>query len=111
MDRRNLIVFVVGGLLLAAGLAILVAPRASTAPDGLERVAADQGFADAARAHDLADGPLADYSVDGVEDGSLSTAMAGIVGIAITFGIGLLLFGSLRLIRARRHPVSGSSTS
>ena len=54
---------------LAAGavalvLAAVVSHYASDRPDGLERVAADEGFLAAADDHDLADGPLADYGVE-----------------------------------------------
>jgi hypothetical protein len=36
------------GLALAVGLAFFAAPYASSSPDGLDRVAADEGFAGAA---------------------------------------------------------------
>lgn len=104
MDRKSLTLFIVGGLIVALGLAFFVSPRASGSPDGLEKVSIDEGFADTAEEHALADGPLADYGVDGVDDESLSTGLAGIIGVAITFGIGMILFGLLRTIRARRRP-------
>lgn len=96
--------FVVGGLVVVLGLAFFVSPLASESPDGLERVSIDEGFAETAEEHPLDDGPLADYGVEGVEDEGLSTGLAGVIGVAITFGIGMILFGVLRLLRARRSP-------
>jgi cobalt/nickel transport protein len=107
MDRKNLMLFVVGGLIVALGLAFFVTPLASTSPDGLQKVASDQGFADTERDHAVDDGPLAGYGVRGVEDDSLSTGLAGVIGVAVTFGLGMILFGLLRSARARRT----SSTS
>jgi hypothetical protein len=108
VDRRNLTLFLVGGLIVALGLAFFVSPLASGSPDGLNRVAIDQGFDSAAKDSASADSPLAGYGVKGVDDGSLSTGLAGIIGVAITFGAGMILFGLLRTIRARREP--GGST-
>lgn len=102
MDRKNLTLFIVGGLLLALGLAFFVSPYASSSPDGLEKVSIDKGFSGTAEDHPLADSPLADYAVKGVDDEKLSTGLAGIVGVAITFGLGMMVFGALRAIRARR---------
>jgi hypothetical protein len=98
--RGNLRLFVLAGALVAVGLAILVSPFASSQPDGLEKVAAEQEFADAAKDHDLADGPLSDYRVDGVGNERVGTAVAGIVGTLLTFGVGLGLFA---LVRTRRQ--------
>jgi cobalt/nickel transport system permease protein len=102
MDRKNLVFFVIGGLIVTLGLAFFVSPLASSSPDGLEKVAIDQGFDDTAEDHALAEGPLADYGVEGVEDEGLSTGLAGIVGVAITFGLGMIVFGALRAMRGRR---------
>lgn len=91
--RVKLGVFVAGGLVVAVLLAFLVAPEASSEPDGLEKVAIDEGFVDGASDHDLADSPTADYGVSGVDDDRLSTGLAGVIGIAVTFVVsgGLLL--------------------
>lgn len=93
-----------GGLLVAAALALFVSPFASSSPDGLERVASDKGFAGSARDHALKDGPIADYSVRGVDDARLSTGVAGLIGVMLTFGIGTLLFALMRNLRARAGP-------
>ena len=108
MDRKNLVLFIVGGLIVALGLAFFVSPLASSSPDGLEKVSIDEGFSDTAEDHALADSPLADYAVEGVDDESLSTGLAGIIGVAITFGLGMIVFGAIRAMRARR---SGPQTA
>lgn len=102
MDRKNLVLFVVGGLIVTLGLAFFVSPLASSSPDGLNKVAIDKGFSGTEKDHTLADGPLAGYGVKGVEDEKLSTGLAGIIGVVVTFGIGMVLFGLLRTVRARR---------
>ncbi len=91
------------GLVVALALALLGSPFASGSPDGLERVAQDQGFADRADDHALSDSPVADYQVDGVHDERLSTGLSGVLGVALAFGLGLGLFGLLRLL-GRRPP-------
>jgi cobalt/nickel transport protein len=104
MDRKNLVLFVVGGLIVTLGLAFFVGPLASSSPDGLNKVAIDKGFSDTQKDHALADGPLAGYGVKGVDDERLSTGLAGIIGVAVTFGIAMILFGLLRTVRGRRGP-------
>ena len=110
MDRRNLLLFVIGGLIVALGLAFFVSPYASSSPDGLERVSIDKGFADTAKAHALGDGPLADYGVKGVENEKLSTGLSGVIGVVVTFGVAMILFGALRVYRAARRPAPAGGT-
>ena len=98
---RNIRIFVLAGLLVGLGLAIFASPFASSEPDGLEKVAAEEGFDGAAENHDLADGPLADYGVEGVDDPRVGTGLAGLIGVLVTFGIGLALFGVVRVLRER----------
>ncbi|HEX5944994.1 MAG TPA: PDGLE domain-containing protein, partial [Acidimicrobiales bacterium] len=81
---------------VALALAAVVSFYASGDPDGLERVSEDEGFADAATDHDLADGPLADYEVEGVDDDRLSVGVAGVVGVVVTLAVGA---GVFRLVR------------
>jgi uncharacterized membrane protein len=104
--RTGITAIVVGGLLVTLGLAFLVSPFASSSPDGLEKVATDEGFIDTAEEHDLADSPLADYGVSGVDDESLSTGLSGVIGVAITLGIALVLFG---IFHARRPAAADRS--
>ena len=99
MRSPNLRMFLVGGLLLTVGLALVVSGFASGSPDGLEKVAEDKGFLETAKDHLFADGPLADYTVPGVDNQRLSTGLSGLIGVLITFGLALATFA---LVRARR---------
>jgi cobalt/nickel transport system permease protein len=76
----------IGGLAIAALLAVL-SPLASAHPDGLEWVAEQKGFLEAARA------PLyqiiPDYTFPGISNAALATIMAGIVGVLLVFGVAL----------------------
>lgn len=76
------------GLAIAAVVVIVLAPLASSDPDGLERVATDHGFID------LGEGApfeiLPDYTVPGL-DGSASTILAGLIGLAVVFGLAWLI--------------------
>ena len=66
----------------------LLAPFASASPDGLERVAEDQGFIDTAR--DAPYAIIADYVFPGIESEALATILAGVIGVTIIY---LLLAG------------------
>jgi hypothetical protein len=99
MRSSNLRMFLLGGLLLAVGLALVVSGYASPSPDGLEKVAEDKGFLGTARDHLFADGPLADYAVKGVDNERLSTGLSGLIGVLVTFGAGLALFALVRAVR------------
>jgi hypothetical protein len=98
----NLRMFVVGGLLVAIGLAMLVSGLASSSPDGLNKVAEDHGIAADAKQHLFEKGPLAGYAVKGVGDERLSTALSGLIGVLVTFGLGLVLFAVVRVLRSGR---------
>jgi cobalt/nickel transport protein len=93
--------FLIAGLLVAIGLALIVSGVASSSPDGLEKVAGEKGFLETARDHLFADSPLADYSVKGVGNERLSTGLAGLIGVLVTFGLGLAVFALLRTMRSR----------
>lgn len=94
--------FVLAGLVVALLMAGVAGAVASDSPDGLERVAGDQGFAGEADDHALAGSPVADYRVDGVDDERVSTGLAGVLGVVVTFaaGTGLLLAVRRRASRA-----------
>jgi PDGLE domain len=91
--------FVIAGLLVAIALVVLVSPLADSDPDGLNRVAEDQGFASSEADHDLKDGPLADYAVRGVDDERMSKGLAGVIGLLATFA---LCFGVFAVVRRRK---------
>jgi cobalt/nickel transport protein len=102
MRTSNLRLFLIGGLLVAAGLALFVSGFASSSPDGLEKVAEDKGFLETAKDHRFADGPLADYTVRGIDNERLSTGLSGLIGVLVTFGVGLALFALVRATRSGR---------
>lgn len=92
--------FIIAGLLLAFALVLFVSPFANPNPDGLNRVAIDEGFSSAETDHGLGDSPLADYAVTGVEHEGISKGLSGVVGILATFALGLGLFA---LAKKRRE--------
>jgi hypothetical protein len=98
----NLRLFLAGGLLVALGLAMLVSGFASSEPDGLNKVAEDHGFAGNASQHLFENGPLAGYAVKGVNGDRVSTGLSGLIGVLVTFGVGLALFALLRTMRSDR---------
>lgn len=101
MDRR-LMIFLATGLGIALIVAAVVSGFASSEPDGLEKVAIEEGFDETAADHALADSPLADYAVEGVDDGRVSTGLAGVIGVTITLAATLgLLYGVRRFRRER----------
>jgi len=98
-------------LLAALLVAGVVSFYASSAPDGLDRVAEDNGIAEQASDHGAAGAPLADYQTRGVEDERLSGGLAGVIGV----GVVLVLAGGLTWVVRRRgtepddpSPASGS---
>lgn len=90
----------VGGLSLALILAVL-SPLASSNPDGLERVAQDQGFLAAAQAPQY--NLIPDYLLPGVSNEALATILAGIVGA--------LVVGAVAFLIARARRSRGAATS
>ncbi|MGN9803946.1 PDGLE domain-containing protein [Micromonospora sp. L32] len=105
--------FVAVGLLVALLLAGVASNYASSHPDGLDSsllkgctVDADGEItggscpAQQAKDHELADSPLADYGIRGVDNGFLSTGLSGVLGVLLTFAVGGGVFWLLR----RRGP-------
>ena len=84
--------FMLSGLALALGIAAFLAPFASKSPDGLERVAQDLKFEQKANAQAPAKQlPFAqifeEYSIKGIPNEKISTALAGITGTLVVFGL------------------------
>ena len=79
MSRPSTRVVLAVGLLVALLLAGVVSVYASAAPDGLERVAEDTGFADTAEEHAASEGPLADYQLSN----GRGSGVAGVVGVVV----------------------------
>ncbi len=84
------------GLVIAGVIAALAAAFASGDPDGLDSVAIKNGFEGAATKPGIE--VLPGYTIPGL-DGTASTIVAGIVGIAVVF---LLVFLLGRLLARRR---------
>lgn len=88
--------WIAGGIAVAL-LVVILSPLASGFPDGLEWVAEETGFIDAAR-----DAPfelLPDYTIPLLGDSALSTVLAGAIGALLVGGVAYLIS---RLLRARR---------
>ena len=83
--------------LLVAGVASYYA---SSHPDGLEHVAEQTGFIDAAEDSATADSPLADYQTSGVDDARISGGLAGVIGVVVMLVLSTGLFWLVR----RREP-------
>lgn len=88
--------FLLTGLVVALLVAGVASFYASSHPDGLEHVAEQTGFLDSADDHAAADGPLADYRTEGVDDERLSGGLAGVLGALAVGAIGGGLFWALR---------------
>ncbi len=84
------------GLVIAALVVVVLAPLASSDPDGLERVAEDQGWIESAL--DPLYSIVPDYTVPGL-GGNLSTIVAGLLGVGLVFA---LMIGLGWLLRRRR---------
>lgn len=91
--------FVIGGLLATLAVAVVVSQFAADDPDGLERVAIDEGFAEQGEDHALAGSLFADYATDGIDNETLSLAVAGATGALVTLLVGFGLASG-----ARRRP-------
>ena len=87
----------VAGVAIAALVVVIFAPLASLDPDGLERVAADQGFID--RASNFFSGILSGYEIPGISDPAVSTIVSGLIGVAI---IVVIMFALGRVLARRR---------
>jgi hypothetical protein len=89
---------------LVAGVASAYASRL---PDGLEFVAAQLGFLDAAVQHATAGSPLAGYGIVGVADPRLSAGLAGFAGTLAVLGVAWVVALVLRRRNRRAIEVSG----
>jgi cobalt/nickel transport protein len=94
--------FIAAGLLLAAALVLFVSPWSARDPDGLTEVARQKGFARTENRHALDDSPLSGYAVEGVESEGISKALAGLIGVLVTFGMTIGLLAAVRAVRDAR---------
>ncbi len=96
--QRAIALVVLAGMLLSVLLAVAANWASSSEPDGLERVAADEGFLDTAQGSAADASPFADYGTDLVPDDGAGSALAGFVGVAAT---ALVAFGLFRVVARR----------
>jgi cobalt/nickel transport system permease protein len=89
-------------------LAGLVSSFASANPDGLEYVAEQLGFIETAEDSAVASSPFSDYAVVGIDNPVLATGLAGVLGVLVALGIGLLIARTVRS-RAAQPPASRDS--
>jgi cobalt/nickel transport protein len=111
--------FILGGLLVALFLAGVVSNFASGSPDGLDaasrkgctfnendEITGGDCMARNAKDHELSDSPLADYGLSGIGNSFVSTAIAGVTGVLVTFAVAGGIFWLVR----RRGPGASDST-
>jgi cobalt/nickel transport protein len=97
--KKSIYIFILAGLAICVALVLMVAPWASSSPDGLEKVAEDKGFLNQAEQTDPAwnSAPVPDYAMPGLEEShpALATALAGLAGTVaiflIAWGLALVL--------------------
>lgn len=94
-------VFVIAALVVTLVVAAVVSQFAVDSPDGLERVAEDTGIV--GQAGSLEGSVFSDYAVAGLENPTLSLAIAGIVGALVTLLVGSGLIVALR--RRKDKPI------
>ncbi|MFJ7197959.1 MULTISPECIES: energy-coupling factor ABC transporter permease [unclassified Streptomyces] len=99
------------GLVTALVLAGFVSYYASANPDGLEKVAADQGIDKKTEEHAAKDSPLADYGVKDISDARLSGGLAGVIGVGATIVVGSGVFYVVRRRRTQDAPDDTMRTS
>ena len=99
--RRPIAGFALAVLAVTLTLAGVASFFASSNPDGLEYVAGEQGFLASARDHLLGTSALADYG----DVGGIPVGVAGVIGVAIVIGAGMVLFRYLA-----RHKPEGPET-
>jgi cobalt/nickel transport protein len=92
--------FLVSGLLVALLVAGVASFYASSHPDGLNFVAEKAGFVDHEKTSAAADGPLAGYQTQGIDDDRVSGGVAGVAGSLLVLALAGGLFWGLR----RRTP-------
>ena len=124
-DRADVGWFLVGGLLVALLLAGVVSNFASVAArtawtratlegctvDAEGKITGGTCIAQGAQDHELADSPLADYGIRGLDNAFLSTGLSGVLGVLLTFAIGGGIFWLVRRRGRRARPQATAASS
>ncbi len=79
-------------LLVALSLVVLAAPLASSLPDGLEKFLQSLGFGEPPNPDPLLKSPMMDYNFPLLEKGTLSTIVAGAIGVLICFAVPFIFY-------------------
>lgn len=77
----------ISGIIIALFMASVLSLFASSEPDGLERVAEDQGFAEKAEEKEVLQAPMPDYVIPGIGNEEVAASLAGLIGVLIIFVI------------------------
>ena len=100
----------VGLLAVGIGIAVLItffSPLASSEPDGLEKVAENEGFIQ--KAEDAPYEVIADYVLPWVDNEDLATILAGIIGVLIVATIALTAAFVLWRLRGAQRSTAGGA--
>ncbi|MFE9339055.1 energy-coupling factor ABC transporter permease [Streptomyces sp. NPDC007063] len=108
--RRSLRPLWIAGLAVTLACAGGLSFYASSDPDGLEKVAADNGIDKQAEDHAAEDSPLADYGVEDIADARLSGGLAGVIGVGATLVVGSGVFLAVRRRNSAAPVDAGAST-
>lgn len=88
---QSVIDVVIYGGIVVMGLVLFVTPFASSWPDGLEKIAAQFGFASREAGKPLVTSPFSQYRVPGMGSLTAATALSGLIGAVIVLGVSLAL--------------------
>ena len=102
--------YYLGLLVVGIGIALLVtlfSPLASSEPDGLEKVAENEGFI--AEAEDAPYEVIADYVFPWVDNEDLATVLAGMIGVLIVAAIALTAAFVLWRLRGAQRSAAGGA--
>lgn len=84
MSKREVLI----GLGCALLVALILSPLASLKPDGLERVAENKGFLEKGEGQPILPSPIPNYTFPGIHNEKVATAVAGVAGTLVVFGLG-----------------------
>ncbi|SES22574.1 energy-coupling factor ABC transporter permease [Streptomyces qinglanensis] len=109
--RRSVRPLWIAGLVVTLACAGGLSFYASSDPDGLEKVAADNGIDKQAEDHAAEDSPLADYGVQDIADSRLSGGLAGVIGVGATLVVGSGVFVAVRRRSNSGAPVEAGASA
>ncbi len=95
ISNRFYLYFLLVSVVIAGGLSFY----ASSSPDGLEKIAEDKGFLETAKDSAVADSPLSDYGVAGVDHDRLSVGLSGVIGVFVTALVAFSVFALAKRMR------------